>query len=96
LDATIPGQIMITKQQEISHRFLRAQNVSRSLVVEYETLIGSEVGVGLEAMFAFEPAPHTGDVNEAQAYSWLNNADQFIGNLLAILDICNSVRLKGV
>jgi hypothetical protein len=96
IDANVFGQKLITKQKEISHRLLRAQNVSRSLVVDYETLTGSEIGIGLEAMFAFEPAPHTDEVNAAQAYSWINNADSFLGNLSAILDICDSVRLKGV
>jgi hypothetical protein len=95
LTTTVIGQKMITKQEETGLRHLRARDVSRSLT-EYETLIGSEIGVGLEALFDHEPAPHTDEVNAAQAYAWTEKADLFLGNLTAILSICGSVSLKGV
>jgi hypothetical protein len=94
LTATILGQKMITKQEGKHLRLLRARDISRSLI-EYETLTGSEIGIGLEALFDSEPAPHTDEVNKAQAYAWTERAAFFLGNLTAILSICGSVSLKG-
>jgi hypothetical protein len=93
LTATVLGQQMVTKQKEVGLRRLRARDESRSLV-EYETLTGSEIGVGLEALFDYEPAPHIDEVNKAQAYAWTEKADLFLGNLTAILSICGSVSIK--
>jgi hypothetical protein len=95
LTTTVLGQKMITKEEEKRVRLLRGQDVSRSLI-EYQTLTGSELGIGLEALFDYEPAPHTDEVNEAQAYAWTEKAHLFLGNLTAILSICGSVSLKGV
>jgi hypothetical protein len=94
LTTTVLGQKMVTKQVEKGLRFLRSQDVSRSLI-EYETETGSELGIGLEALFDHDPAPHTDEVNEAQAYAWTEKADLFLGNLTAILSICGSVSVKG-
>jgi hypothetical protein len=94
--ATILGQTLVTKQEEKVRRLLRGtRDVSRSLV-EYETLTGSEVGIGLEALFDHEPAPRIEEVNAAQAYAWTEKADLFLGNLTSILSICGSVSFKGV
>ncbi len=95
LTTSVHSQKMVTKQKEKGRRHLRARDVSRSLI-EYETLTGSEIGVGLEALFDHDPAPHTDEVNEAQAYAWTEKADLFLGNLTAILSICGSVSVKGV
>jgi hypothetical protein len=95
LAATFLGQKLVTKQAEIGLRFLRARDASRSLI-EYETLTGSDIGIGLEALFDSEPAPHTDEVNKAQAYAWTEKASLFLGNLTSILSICGSVSLKGV
>jgi hypothetical protein len=92
LTTTVLGQKMVTKQVEKGLRFLRGQGVSRSLI-EYETVTGSELGIGLEALFDHEPAPHIDEVNEAQAYAWTEKAHLFLGNLTAILSICGSVSL---
>jgi hypothetical protein len=90
------GQKMVTKQVEKGLRLLRgARDVPRNLV-EYETLTGSELGIGLEALFDHEPAPHIDEVNAAQAYAWTEKADLFLGNLTSILSICDSVSLKWV
>jgi hypothetical protein len=93
--ATILGQKMITRQEEERLRFLRARNVSRSLT-EHDTMTGTELGVGLEALFDHEPAPSTDACNEAQEYALVENADLFVGNLSAIISVCDSVRLKWV
>jgi hypothetical protein len=55
-------------------------------------LTGSELGIGLEALFEFEPAPSVDEVNADQAYAWVEKADMFLGNLTAVLSICGSVR----
>jgi hypothetical protein len=91
LTTTVLGQKMVTKQVEVRGlRFLRAQNVSRSLI-EYETLTGTELEIGLVALFDHEPAPHIDEVNAVQADAWVENTDLFLGNLTAILSICDSV-----
>jgi hypothetical protein len=95
LAATVLGQKLVTKQVEKGLRLLRARDMSRSLV-EYETLTGSELGIGLEALFDREPAPHTDEVNKAQAYAWTEKAHLFLGNLTAILSICGSVSLQSI
>ena len=95
LTTTVLGQKMVTKQVEEGLRMLRGQDVSRSLV-EYEIVTGSELGIGLEALFAYDPAPSTDAVNDAQSYAWTEKADLFLGNLTAILSICGSVSVKGV
>jgi hypothetical protein len=92
---SVLGQKMITKQVEKGLRRLRARDVSRSLT-EYDTLTGSELGIGVAALFEHDPAPHIDDVNAAQALAWTEKADLFLGNLTAIMSICGSVSLKGV
>jgi hypothetical protein len=94
LTTTVLGQKMVTKQVEEDLRFLRARDMSRSLIA-YQTVTGSELGIGLAALFDHDPAPHTDEVNEAQAYAWTEKADLFLGNLTAILSICGSVSVKG-
>jgi hypothetical protein len=93
LTTTVLGQKMVTKQVEEDLRFLRARDMSRSLIA-YQTVTGSELGIGLAALFDHDPAPHTDEVNEAQAYAWTEKADLFLGNLTAILSICGSVSVK--
>jgi hypothetical protein len=93
LTTTVIGQKMVTKQVEKGRRFLRGRDVSRSLI-EYETVTGSELGIGLEALFDNEPAPHIDDVNAVQAEAWVEKADMFIGNLTTILSVCGSVSYK--
>jgi hypothetical protein len=95
LTTTVLGQKMVTKQVEKGLRFLRGQDASRSLI-EYETVTGSELGIGLEAMFEHEPAPHIDEVNAVQAEAWTEKATLFLGNLTSILSICGSVSVKGV
>jgi hypothetical protein len=91
LTTTVLGQKKVTKEVEVRGlRFLRAQDVSRSLT-EYETLTGTELEIGLEALFDHEPAPHIEEVNEVQADAWVEETDLFLGNLTAILSICDSV-----
>jgi hypothetical protein len=75
LATTIIGQKLVTKQEGKGLRLLRGgRDVSRSLI-EYETLTGSELEIGLEALFDHEPAPHIDEVNAAQAYAWIEKAD---------------------
>jgi hypothetical protein len=94
LTTTVLGQKMVTKQVEKGLRLLRGgRDVSRSLI-EYETVTGSELGIGLEALFEREPAPHVDEVNAAQAVAWTEKATLFLGNLTSILSICGSVSLK--
>jgi hypothetical protein len=94
--ATILGQEKITKQKEKGLRLLRGAGKGSRSLVEYETLTGSELGIGLEALFDHEPAPRIEEVNAAQAYAWTEKADLFLGNLTSILSICDSVSFKGV
>ena len=91
IGATVLSQEMITKQVLIS-RLLQASLLRR--LQEYETWTGSKLEIGLNATFDSEPAPSTDEVNEAQQWIWLNNADYFLGNLSAILSICGSVRIQ--
>ena len=89
--AKVLSQKMITKQVAIAARFLRqAQEILRRGLQEYETWTGSEVEIGLEASFENEPAPHTDEVNDAQAAIWLCCSEYFISNLTAILAFCGS------
>jgi hypothetical protein len=96
LTTTVLSQKMVTKQVEVKGlRFLRGHDVSRSLT-EYENLTGTELEIGLVAEFDHEPAPHIDEVNAVQDDAWAESTDLFLGNLTAILSICDSVSLKGV
>jgi hypothetical protein len=96
LKSSVMGQKRITKEVVKSVRLLQgAGNVTRRLV-EYETLVGSELVIGVEATFDHEPAPRTDEVNDAQATAYVEKADTFVTALTTVISICDSVSLKGV
>ena len=90
--ATIKSQTMVTKQVEVTERRLLEADSQPQLrhLQQYETGVGSELDIGLEANFANEPAPHTDEVNDAQQYIFINKADFLLSNITAIIGICDS------
>jgi hypothetical protein len=96
LATSVMGQQRITKQVVKKVRHLQgAGNVTRR-VVEYETLVGTELAIGLEALFDHEPAPRIEVVNAAQADAYVEKAHKFLVALTTVISLCDSVSLRGV